>query len=171
MTDSSIARKNQNLAWKLLLVAVAMFGFAYVMADTFTQFCELVGIKRVKDVQVNRVVNVEFITSLGKSAPLAFWVEKEKQKLTVNPGSYYTVNFYVENKTDKTLTTQAIADFSPKPTRLFFEKTECFCFTVQILKPHEVKKMPMRFTVKQDLPVEYKTITLAYTFFDNTEQQ
>ena len=29
--------------------------------------------------------------------------------------------------------------------------------------------MPMRFVIKPDLPKDYKTITLSYTFFDNTK--
>ncbi len=30
--------------------------------------------------------------------------------------------------------------------------------------------MPVRFVVNPELPEKYKTITLAYTFFDNTEK-
>jgi cytochrome c oxidase assembly protein subunit 11 len=64
---------------------------------------------------------------------------------------------------------QAIPSFSPGAVAEYFKKIECFCFTKQTFKPREKKIMPMRFVVIPALPEQYKTITLAYTFFDNTE--
>jgi cytochrome c oxidase assembly protein subunit 11 len=79
------------------------------------------------------------------------------------------VNFYAENKTDQVMVAQAIPSISPGPAAEFFKKTECFCFTEQTFKAREGKTMPVRFVVNPELPEQYKTITLAYTFFDNTE--
>jgi len=52
----------------------------------------------------------------------------------------------------------------------YFKKTECFCFTEQTFKAREAKIMPVRFAVNPAISEQYKTITLAYTFFDNTEK-
>jgi len=93
----------------------------------------------------------------------------EMKKLKVHPGEYYTVNFYAENKTDKVMVAQAIPSISPGAAAEFFKKTECFCFSEQTFQPREGRTMPVRFVVNPDLPEKYKTITLAYTFFDNTE--
>ena len=93
----------------------------------------------------------------------------ETKKLKIHPGEYVTVNFYAENKTDKPMVAQAIPSISPGPAAEFFKKTECFCFTEQTFKAREGKTMPVRFVVNPELPEQYKTITLAYTFFDNTE--
>jgi cytochrome c oxidase assembly protein subunit 11 len=164
--SEDIKKKNAKLAIILALVASSMFGFAYVMADSFAWFCELVGIKRVP-VEVSRNIDVQFLT-LVNNAPINFWVEKTQ--LNVHPNEYHRVNFYAENKTDKTIITRAVPSFVPAITAQFFEKTECFCFTEQEIKPHEVKTMPMRFRVKAELPTEYQTITLAYTFFDITDK-
>jgi cytochrome c oxidase assembly protein subunit 11 len=79
------------------------------------------------------------------------------------------MNFYAENKTDKTLVVRAIDSVSPGLTKDYFKKTVCFCFSQQTFKPHERKTMPVRFVVTPDLPSQYKTITLSYTFFDNTD--
>jgi cytochrome c oxidase assembly protein subunit 11 len=49
----------------------------------------------------------------------------------------------------------------------YFVKTECFCFTEQLLYAGESKTMPVRFIVDPALPAEVKTITLSYTFFKN----
>jgi len=45
-----------------------------------------------------------------------------------------------------------------------------FLFDEQTFKPQETKTLPMRFTINPKLPKEYKTITLSYTYFDNTER-
>ena len=65
---------------------------------------------------------------------------------------------------------QAIPSISPGAAAEFFKKTECFCFTEQKFAAHESKTMPVRFVVDPELPERYKTITLAYTFFNNTEK-
>jgi cytochrome c oxidase assembly protein subunit 11 len=99
---------------------------------------------------------------------MVFWAEKKQLK--VHPGKYYTVNFYAENKTDNDMLARAIASFSPALTSSYFEKIECFCFSEQTFKARELKTLPMRFVINPKLPEQYKTITLSYTFFNNTEK-
>jgi cytochrome c oxidase assembly protein subunit 11 len=79
------------------------------------------------------------------------------------------VNFYAENTTDKAMVARAIPSITPGPAAEYFKKTECFCFTEQTFEPRQSKTMPVRFVVNPELPTKYKTITLAYTFFDNTK--
>ena len=108
------------------------------------------------------------MTAINQSAPMVF--RAEINKLKIHPGEYHTVNFYAENLTDNTMIAQAIPSISPGLAADYFKKTQCFCFTEQVFKPHEGRMMPVRFVVDPKLPVQYKTITLAYTFFDNTEK-
>lgn len=176
MTDNP-AQKNMRLVKILALVGVGMFGFGYALVPIYDVLCDITGIggktnaqavvEEAYQVDKSREVKVEFLTTLNELTPLTFWVEKNFIK--VHPGQYYTVNFYAENKTDKTLVVRAIDSVSPGLTKDYFKKTVCFCFTQQTFKPHERKTMPVRFVVKPDLPSQYKTITLSYTFFDNTE--
>ncbi|MCB1588356.1 MAG: cytochrome c oxidase assembly protein, partial [Xanthomonadales bacterium] len=49
----------------------------------------------------------------------------------------------------------------------YFNKTECFCFTEQLLQPGESREMPVRFVIDPELPKEVKVVTLSYTFFLN----
>ncbi|MEE9397508.1 MAG: cytochrome c oxidase assembly protein, partial [Methylococcales bacterium] len=49
-------------------------------------------------------------------------------------------------------------------------KVECFCFSRQTFEAGEEKKMPVRFVIDPDLPEEYSTVTLSYTYFDVTEE-
>jgi cytochrome c oxidase assembly protein subunit 11 len=178
--NDKLGKKNNKLALILLLVAVAMFGFGYALVPIYDVLCEWKWIERDRPddikkvpetaykVDMNREINVEFMTTLNESTPMVF--RAEKKQLKVHPGEYHTVNFYAENKTDKVMIARAIASFSPAVTSSYFEKTQCFCFSEQTFKAKEAKTMPMRFVINPELPEQYKTITLSYTFFDNTER-
>jgi cytochrome c oxidase assembly protein subunit 11 len=177
MTDDSIARKNTRLVTRLVLIALGMFGFGYALVPLYNVFCEVTGINGKTDsaavaevvyqVDKTRELSMEFITSLNESAPITFYSETKKMK--IHPGQYYTVNFYAKNETDKKMLARAIPSVSPGPAAEFLKKTECFCFEEQQFEPNEEKTMPVRFVIDPALPDRYKTITLAYTFFDNTE--
>ena len=176
----SVTNKNIKLARTLLLVAVGMFGFGYALVPIYDVLCEWKWIQRDRPddikkapeiaykVDVNREVTVEFMTILNESTPMDF--HAETKSLKVHPGEYYTVNFYAKNKTNKEIKARAIASFSPALISQYFEKIECFCFSEQNFKANEVKIMPMRFVINPEIPEQYKTITLSYTFFDNTER-
>jgi cytochrome c oxidase assembly protein subunit 11 len=178
--SEDLGKKNARLARTLVLVAVAMFGFGYALVPIYDVLCEWKwierdrpdAIKKVPEVAYkvdrNREITIEFMTILNESTPMEF--HAEKKQLKVHPGEYHTVNFYAENKTDKVMLARAIASFSPAVTSSYFEKTECFCFSEQTFKAKEAKTMPMRFVINPELPEQYKTITLSYTFFDNTEK-
>lgn len=175
--DEDLKQKNTRLIRILVLVVVGMFGFGFALVPLYDVLCELTGIngkagtdavkETVYKVDLGREVNVEFLTSLNESMPLEF--RSEVKQLKIHPGEYHTVNFYAANKTDKVMVAQAIPSFSPGLVAKYFNKIECFCFKQQTFKPGEVKVMPMRFVIKPDLPKDYKTITLSYTFFDNTK--
>jgi cytochrome c oxidase assembly protein subunit 11 len=175
--SESVNKKNAKLVRTLLFVVVGMFGFGYALVPLYDVLCEITGINgkvesaAVKEtsyeVDKNREITVEFMTSLNESTPMVF--RSETKKMKIHPGEYYTVNFYAENKTDKVMIARAIPSISPGPVAEYFKKTECFCFSEQTFKAREGRTMPVRFVVDPELPQQYKTITLAYTFFDNTE--
>ena len=177
MSDG-VDQKNSKLVRKLVLIVLGMFGFGYALVPIYNVFCDITGLNGktaseavadVKyDVDLNREITVEFVTSVNKSAPIEFHIKKNQIK--IHPGQYYSVNFYAENKTDKNMVARAIPSVAPGLAAEYFKKTECFCFSDQTFKPREGKSMPVRFVVDPEIPEKYKTITLAYTFFDNTEK-
>ena len=175
--DESLKQKNTRLVQILVLVVIGMFGFGFALVPLYDVLCDLTGINGKAEtvaaketpykVDMAREINIELLTSLNETTPLTF--RTETKQLKIHPGEYHTVNFYAENKTDKVVVAQAIPSFSPGVVAEYFKKIECFCFTKQNFKPRENKLMPVRFVVDPALPEQYKTITLAYTFFDNTE--
>ena len=176
--DDAVRLKNAVLVKKLVVVVIVMFGFGYVLVPLYDVLCDLTGLNgktkavasnEVKyEVQAGREVGIEFLTTLNKAMPMEF--RAETKQLKVHPGQYYSVNFYAKNKTDKAMVAQAIPSFSPGLAAKYFEKVECFCFRQQQFKAGEAKLMPMRFVVKPDLPEDLSTITLSYTFFDNSNK-
>jgi len=89
----------------------------------------------------------------------------------VHPGASQEIRFVAYNPTDKPMPAQAIPSVSPSRAAAYFHKTECFCFTQQVLQPVERIEMPVRFIVDRDLPTDVHNLTLAYTLFDITSRQ
>ena len=166
-------------AKKLGLVAVAMFGFGYLMVPIYNILCEVTGINgktgritqsqvNAKDVDVHRFVTVEFDTNVNPNLPWTFKAVEFKQQ--VRPGEIAEAVFVVENESNKIVVGQAVPSVAPEQASLFFNKTECFCFTNQELAPGEKKDLIVRYVVDSDLPEKITTMTLSYTFFKASEK-
>ena len=166
---------NKRLAFKLAIVPVLMFGFGYLLVPIYDVFCEITGINgktgfvtdaeiRNETVDSKRLVTVEFDTNINGELP---WIFKPGvQKMKVHPGSMNKVVFYAENYSNQEITGQAVPSVAPAQASLFFNKTECFCFSRQTLAPGEGREMDVVFVVGADLPPDINTMTLSYTFFD-----
>ena len=166
-------------AKKLGLVAVAMFGFGYLMVPIYNVLCDITGFTgktgqisqsqaRVAEVDLNRLVTVQFDTNVNPALPWEFKANHFKQ--IVRPGEISETKFIVENKSDKPVVGQAIPSVAPEQASLYFNKTECFCFINQKLLPNEEVKMPVSFYIDPDIEKDdnlksLNEITLSYTFF------
>ena len=159
---------------KLGLFAIAMFGFGYVMVPIYDVICDITGLNgktgeisqseaETKRVDVDRLVTVEFDTNVNPALPWKFKAAEYKMK--VHPGEIAEAVFIVENESDRSVIGQAVPSVAPAQASLFFNKTECFCFTKQILESGERKEIIVRFVVDTELPKKISTMTLSYTFF------
>jgi cytochrome c oxidase assembly protein subunit 11 len=176
VNDNSVDKRNTKLVRILVLVVVGMFGFGFALVPLYNVLCEVTGLngkvnkEAAKEerfqIDASREITVQFLTIVNESSPMKFG--SQIKEIKVHPGQYYNVSFYAENLTDKDMVARAIPSISPGLTAEYFIKTECFCFSEQTFKPRENKTMPVRFVVNPKIPADYKTITLAYTFFDNT---
>jgi len=168
----SHAHANRETLVKLLVVAVAMFGFGYALAPFYRAICDALGLNSVvkadalanTQVDTGRLLTVEFDTNLRSNLPWTF-VPLERS-VRVHPGALTQVVFEVRNRSDRAVTGQAIPSFGPQIAGRYFKKLDCFCFTQQTLAPGEVKRMPVVFVVERDLPQDVNTVTLSYTFFE-----
>jgi cytochrome c oxidase assembly protein subunit 11 len=168
----SHAQANQQTLVKLLVVAVAMFGFGYAMVPFYRAICDALGLNSVvkadavanTQVDASRFVTIQFDTNLRSNLPWRFTaVEKS---VRIHPGALTQVTFEVRNHSDRPVTGQAIPSFGPQVAGRYFKKLDCFCFTQQTLAPGEVRRMPVAFVIERDLPQDVNTVTLSYTFFE-----
>lgn len=164
---------NSKVVRNLLFVVIAMFGFGFALVPLYDTFCYLTGLNGKTDdeaysgdimhVDNTRNIKVEFVTSLNESMP---WEFKPMQtSVNVHPGEPKKIGFIVKNLTDKDMIGQAIPSVAPGLAASYFKKTECFCFTEQVLKAGEEKEMPVVFIVDPSIDEDIREITLSYTFF------
>lgn len=163
-----------SLALRLVIMAVAMFGFGFlVLPPLYDVFCEITGLggKTNRTAAVvaetpdeGRLLKLEFVTSVNAYAPWEFHAETDA--MAINPGTLYDATFIARNLTDRSKIAQAVPSVAPQQAAKYFKKLECFCFTTQEFAAGEEKRMPVRFIVDSDLPAHIDTITLSYTFFD-----
>ena len=89
----------------------------------------------------------------------------------MHPGESKRIHYYAKNNTDKRIVVQAIPSVAPAKAALSLKKTECFCFTWQVLEPGECKDMALLFHLDTALPKDVRNVTLSYTLFDVTDQK
>ena len=165
---------HRKLVRKLVLLAVGMFGFGFAMWPLYGVFCDLTGLggRGVKVVESagelqksDRQVKVRFDATVNSGLPWIFQA-KEKTKM-VSLGEMSEAFYLAMNPDDQAMTGQAIYNVTPPEASLYFVKTECFCFTEQVLQANESREMPVYYFIQADLPEHIKEITLSYTFFRN----
>ena len=152
-----------------------MFGFGYLMVPIYNVFCDITGLngktgsidqQQVEAIQVDedRLVKVEFISSLNQAAQWAF--NPTVKSMLVNPGKPYTTSYLAINQESRDMVGQAVPSVAPSKAANYFNKIECFCFNQQEFTANEEKHMPLTFVVDPGLPDDINTVTLSYTFFD-----
>src|SRR5688572_9030637 len=161
----------------IALVSAGSFVFAFSMVPLYRIACEKVfGIKleqgpagetRLAGVEadVARTVTVEFDGTVNSKLPWAF--EPRQLTMQVHPGQAYEATYVARNTADHAIVGNAAPSVAPSVASSYFSKTECFCFTEQLLQAGEEREMPVRFIVDPALPDNVTTITLSYTFFSN----
>lgn len=179
MQGSRTNQRNRRTAMVLSLVVVGMFGFGFfVMAPLYNLICQVTGVQSVSlradvkqagatpsgtgTIDPNRRVTVKFDTTVNPNLPWEF--EAQTHVIEVTPGEVMEVMFLARNRSNHSVTGQAIPSVVPWQATGFFSKLECFCFNKQTLEGGELAEMPLRFVVSPDLPPNIESLTLSYNF-------
>lgn len=171
--DEALRHKNRRLTIKLLLMVAAATGFAFALVPFYDLLCKITGLNgktgavvqraQASKVDAARWVTVEFTSTV---MPGMSWEFRPAQtRMRVHPGETARINYLAKNPTNQAMTGQAVPSVSPGWAAQHFNKIECFCFQRQVLKPGEVKEMPLVFFVSPELPAEVQEISLSYTLF------
>lgn len=167
------ADANQQMLVKLLVVAVMMFGFGYAMVPFYRAICDALGLNSVikadtvaenTQVDTGRTLTIELDANLRNDLPWTF--SAVEKSVRVHPGALTQVTYEIRNRSDRSVTGQAIPSYGPQVAGRHFRKLDCFCFTQQTLAPGEVRRMPVVFVIDGAMPADVNTITLSYTFFE-----
>ena len=169
---------NARLVKRLLLTVVAMFAFGFAMVPLYDVMCNALGIngktnstayqQETEQVDAHRTVRVQFLATNAEGMSWSFGPEADE--LSLHPGETREMLFHASNPTSRPMVAQAIPSVAPSKAAAYFHKTECFCFTQQVLQPGESVMMPVRFIVDPALPKDVKHLTLAYTLFDVSDR-
>jgi cytochrome c oxidase assembly protein subunit 11 len=166
--------QNRRLLRKSLIVCGLAFGFCFAMIPIYSIYCEITGANgktgrmsasTISAVDRSRKVEVEFLASVRSGLNWKF--VPELSKMDVYPGEIAIAYFDATNTTDEPIIGNAVPSVAPNEASIYFNKTECFCFTEQLLMPGETRRMPVRFIVDSAMPKDIEVLTLAYSFYRN----
>ncbi|MBN8887007.1 MAG: cytochrome c oxidase assembly protein [Rudaea sp.] len=177
-SQSESQKKNWRVIKIGLIVCVASFLFGFrVMPPIYRIACEhIFGIKFENKVadgakvagfapDMERTVEVQFVGNVNSA--LSWKFAPEVFSVKVHPGVLTEAWFDASNLAPEAIVGNAVPSIAPNRASLYFNKTECFCFTEQMLKAGESRRMPVRFVVDPKLPADIKQLTLSYTFYNN----
>jgi cytochrome c oxidase assembly protein subunit 11 len=175
MQDQGAPEENRITLRKLVIVALAMFGFGWALIPLYKKICDITGINiltgqdpkaaeaaRNTQVDAARTIAVDF--DANRQGPWRF--RPLVNHVAVHPGEMVTVEYELINLEARPMTGQAIPSYAPSVSGEHFHKVQCFCFSQQSLAAGETRRFPVVFFVDPELPREVDEITLSYTFFE-----
>jgi cytochrome c oxidase assembly protein subunit 11 len=168
----SATQSNSMIMKKLLIFTVVMFGFGFALVPFYEKICEVTGINNLlqadtlaenTQADTSRWVTVQ-LDANTRGLPWQF--KPLQSSVRIHPGELVQVMYEVRNNSNREISGQAIPSYSPQLLAKHLKKLECFCFSKQVLKPNEVRQMPVQFMIEPGLPIDYDTVTISYTFFE-----
>ncbi len=119
-------------------------------------------------------INVRLITSVHPSLPWQF--STKEPNIKIKPGEVKTIEYIVENLSNKTTFGVATFQYHPKELGNYFTKLNCFCFDKQTLKAGENSKYSLVILIDPKVTKDSKTkdikeVIMQFIFFDYNEFQ
>ena len=173
----SARSRNLGVAKTAGIVVACAFAFGFAMVPLYRIVCEhVLGIRLANGAvdrsrvgglveDTTRTVRVQFVASVNSKLPWVF--SSEASGVDVHPGTLVEAWFDATNTGAGAIVGNAVPSIAPSAASQYFNKTECFCFTEQVLKAGESRRMPVRFFVDPQLPKDVRELTLSYTFYAN----
>ncbi len=163
-------------ALRLVGVVVVMGALAWAAVPAYNLFCRVTGYGGATVTAegpaseiLDRTMVIKFDASIERGMP---WEFRPKQpEMTVRIGETGLAFFEAYNPTDRVIAGTASYNVAPYSAGGYFTKIECFCFTEQVLQPHQRVDMPVTFYVDPEIVEDEEArytqhITLSYTFHE-----
>lgn len=154
-----------------------MVGLAFASVPLYDLFCRVTGFGGTTQVSkaapsedkiIDRQITVHFNGDTNRALHWEF--EPEFRKIAVKVGQQGLITFKAKNLDHNPTEGTAVYNVTPAKAGKYFQKTQCFCFDRQLLKPDEAMDMPVVFYIDPSIVNDrnmddVKTITLSYSFF------
>ncbi len=114
-------------------------------------------------------ISINLLTGVHPKLPWRF--QPIKPQIYVEPGEVVTVEYEVENLSEKANTGIATFAYFPNEFGNYVNKINCFCYDAQNMKPKEKNKFVLVLLIDPKVTKDSKTkdtkeVTIQFTFFD-----
>jgi len=173
--EQPLNKRRRNIAATLLVGSAVMLALSFASVPLYRAFCAATGFggrtqvaKTGAATRGERTLTVRFDANVARDLPWSF--EPEVRKITLRTGETTTVFYKVVNLSDRETRGSAAYNVSPEQAGAYFDKLACFCFSEQVLGPHEKAEWPVVFYLDPALEGDeamrkVEEITLSYSFF------
>lgn len=172
---ADLREKNRKTITAVLSIVGLMVLLSFVSVPLYRLTCQIAGWNGTTQTAtanahqpIARKITVRFNTDTARDLP---WVFKAEQApVNVKIGADTLVSFSAENRSGRVVAGTAVYNVTPLEAGKYFFKTQCFCFSQQVLQPHQKVHMPVSFYIDPKIVddpdmAEVKTITLSYIFY------
>lgn len=174
--------RNVKTQFLLTLIAVGMLSLGFYSKTLYDTFCWITGFGGTPQIAMNednlsvvldRKVTVKFDSNISPDLPWEF--KPVERSMEVQLGQTGLAFYTAKNTSDVPVSGVATFNVTPVKAAPWFVKTECFCFTDQILQPGEEMMMPVLFFVDPEMDNSERhddvtEVVLSYTFFPSEKQ-
>ena len=180
--QAQVERKNTIALTTILFVVLGMVALSFAAVPLYSLFCKVTGFggttQKVEanssKVILDRMVTVSFYGDAAKNLPWDFGPVQASVDARI--GEDNLVYYFAKNLSKKIVTGTAMFNVTPAKAGKYFNKTQCFCFDEQVLKPGEEAKMGISFYIDPAIVDDpnmddVKNITLSYTFFHTDSKE
>ena len=149
-----------------------LFFLAFLLFVALSSIAIIIFQKKQNEILENHSINLRLITSVHPNLPWNF--KPEEPNIKIKPGEVKTIEYFVENFSDKTTFGIATFQYHPKEFSNYLTKLNCFCFDKQILKAGETNKYSLVILIDPEVTKDSKTkeikeVIMQFTFFDYEE--
>ena len=111
----------------------------------------------------NQQISTKLITSVHNDLPFKF--NAEDKKIILKPGEVKTINYSVENLSEKSISAMATFQVYPPELKDFMTKMNCFCYEEQTLRGGEKEKYALVLLVDPNVTKNIKEAIIQFVFF------
>lgn len=166
---------NRKTLYILIGIGLSMLALGFASKPLYDTFCKVTGYggtTRYADENLSEILDRKVTVSFDANVKDLPWdFHPEQRNMSVQLGQNGLAYYKVKNRSNKPIVGTATFNVTPIKAAPFFIKTECFCFTEQLIEPGQEISMPVLFFVDPQLDEDkrledVKDITLSYTFFE-----